>query len=78
MQAGPDMVRPSTLLRLEPEFGPNPTFHPARFPLSLPTFFISLLTKPGQFVLDPFGGTATTGVAAENLCRRWIRYRDRR
>ena len=66
------MVRRSTLLRLEPEFGPNPTLHPARFPLSLPSFFIHLLTKSGQTVLDPFGGTGTTGVAAEQLERRWI------
>jgi site-specific DNA-methyltransferase (adenine-specific) len=72
VQAGPDMVRPSTLLRLEPEFSPNPTLHPARFPVSLPTFFIRLLTQPGQMVFDPFGGTGTTGVAAENLERRWI------
>jgi DNA modification methylase len=72
VQAGPDMVRPSTLLRLEPEFNPNPTLHPARFPLSLPSFFIRLLTKPGQVVLDPFGGTGTTGVAAESLNRQWI------
>jgi site-specific DNA-methyltransferase (adenine-specific) len=72
VQAGPDMVRPSTLLRLEPEFGPNPTLHPARFPVSLPSFFIPLLTQPGQLVVDPFGGTATTAVAAEKHGRRWI------
>jgi site-specific DNA-methyltransferase (adenine-specific) len=72
VQAGPDMVRPSTLIHLEPEFSPNPTLHPARFPLSLPTFFIRLLTTPGQVVLDPFGGTGTTGVAAETLERQWI------
>jgi len=72
VQAGPDMVRPSTLIHLEPEFSPNPTCHPARFPLALPDFFIRLLTKPGQVVLDPFGGTGTTGVAAEELERQWI------
>lgn len=72
VQAGPDMVRPSTLLRLEPEFSPNPTLHPARFPLALPTFFINLFTQPGQAVLDPFAGTGTTGVAAEKLERRWV------
>jgi site-specific DNA-methyltransferase (adenine-specific) len=33
VNAGPDMVRPSTLLHFEPEFGPNPTSHPARFPV---------------------------------------------
>jgi DNA modification methylase len=72
VQAGPDMVRPSTLIHLEPEFSPNPTSHPARFPLALPHFFIRLLTQPGQMVLDPFGGTGTTGVAAEALERQWI------
>jgi site-specific DNA-methyltransferase (adenine-specific) len=72
VQAGPDMVRPSTLLHFEPEFGPNPTEHPARFPLELPRFFIQLLTLPGQLVLDPFAGTCTTAVAAEQLGRRWL------
>ncbi len=72
VQAGPDMVRPSTLLHFEPEFSPNPTHHPARFPLALPTFFVKLLTMPDQLVFDPFGGTGTTGVAAENLDRSWL------
>lgn len=72
VQAGPDLVRPSTLLRLEPEFGPNPTLHPARYPLALPSFFIRLLTLPGQLVVDPFAGTGTTALAAEQLERRWL------
>jgi site-specific DNA-methyltransferase (adenine-specific) len=72
VQAGPDMVRPSTLLQLEPDFTPNPTGHPARFPVQLPTFFIKLMTQPGQLVFDPFGGTGTTAVAAELLGRRWL------
>ncbi|MGE5826865.1 MAG: DNA-methyltransferase, partial [Micromonosporaceae bacterium] len=67
VQAGPDMVRPSNVLNLEPEFLPNPTHHPARFPVALPEFFIRLMTQPGQLVLDPFAGTGTTGVAAEKL-----------
>jgi DNA modification methylase len=72
VQAGPDLVRPSTLLLHEPEFAPNPTGHPCRFPVDLPAFFIKLLTLPGQVVLDPFGGTGTTAVAAEGLGRRWV------
>lgn len=72
VQAGPDLVRPSTLLTLEAEFSPNPTLHPARFPVGLPDFFIRLLTQPGQMILDPFAGTGTTAVAAERLERRWI------
>lgn len=72
VQAGPDLVRPSTLLHMEPEFLPNPTEHPARFPVELPSFFIKLLTQPEQLVFDPFGGTCTTAVAAENLGRKWL------
>lgn len=72
VQAGPDMVRPSTLLHLEPDFSPNPARHPARFPLALPKFFINLLTAPGQLVVDPFAGTGTAGLAAEQLGRRWL------
>lgn len=72
VQAGPDLVRPSTLLVMEPEFLPNPAEHPARFPIGLPSFFINLLTKPGQLVFDPFGGTCTTAVAAETLGREWV------
>jgi site-specific DNA-methyltransferase (adenine-specific)/site-specific DNA-methyltransferase (cytosine-N4-specific) len=72
VQAGPDLVRPSTLLTFEPEFQPNPTRHPARFPVALPDFFIRLLTRPGDLVVDPFAGTCTTAVAAERLGRRWL------
>lgn len=72
VQAGPDLVRPSTLLLYEPDFTPNPTRHPARFPIQIPAFFIKLLTQPGQVVLDPFAGTCTTAVAAEQLGRRWL------
>jgi site-specific DNA-methyltransferase (adenine-specific) len=72
VQAGPDMVRPSTLLHLEPEFSPNPIKHPARFPLALPAFFIKLMSRAEQLVVDPFGGTGTTALAAELLGRRWL------
>ncbi|WP_243859660.1 DNA-methyltransferase [Amycolatopsis arida] len=46
--------------------------HPARFPLKLPEFFIQMCTEPGDLVVDFFGGSNTTGRAAENLGRRWI------
>lgn len=46
--------------------------HPARMPLDLADFFIRFLTKPRQLVLDPFGGSNTTGAAAERLKRRWL------
>jgi site-specific DNA-methyltransferase (cytosine-N4-specific) len=46
--------------------------HPARFPVQLPEWFIRLLTDPGDVVLDIFGGSMTTGWAAERLDRAWL------
>lgn len=48
--------------------------HPARFPSSLPDFFIRLLTDEGDTVVDPFAGSNTTGVVAEALGRRWMAF----
>ena len=46
--------------------------HPARMPEKLAEFFISLTTSKNSLILDPFGGSNTTGRAAENLGRRWV------
>jgi site-specific DNA-methyltransferase (cytosine-N4-specific) len=46
--------------------------HPARMPIDIPEFFIKFLTSPGDLVLDPFGGSNTTGQAADSLDRKWI------
>ena len=46
------------------------TAHPATFPVELPHTFIEFFTKRGQHVLDPFSGTGTTLIAADNLGRR--------
>ncbi len=46
--------------------------HPARFPALLPKFFIKMLTEPNDLVVDPFGGSLTTGAVAEKLERRWL------
>ncbi|GIW03510.1 MAG: methyltransferase [Thermomicrobiales bacterium] len=48
--------------------------HPARFPAKLPEFFIRLLTRPDDLVLDIFAGSNTTGEVAERLCRRWLAF----
>lgn len=44
----------------------------ACFKPQLPRFFISLLTKPGQIVYDPFSGRGTTALEAALLGRRVI------
>jgi DNA modification methylase len=46
--------------------------HPARFPATIPEFFINFLTEPGDIVIDPFAGSNTTGFVAERLDRRWL------
>jgi site-specific DNA-methyltransferase (cytosine-N4-specific) len=46
--------------------------HPARFPSALPEFFIRFLTEPKDVVIDPFAGSNTTGVVAEQLGRQWV------
>jgi DNA modification methylase len=46
--------------------------HPARFPRSVPEFFIKFLTDPDDLVVDIFAGSNTTGEAAELLGRRWV------
>jgi DNA modification methylase len=52
--------------------------HPARMPLSLPKFFISLCTEENDLVFDPFGGSVTTGAAAEELNRKWMAVEQKR
>ena len=44
--------------------------HPAPFPLELPLRCIQ--ATDAQVVLDPFMGSGTTAVAAEQLGRNWI------
>jgi site-specific DNA-methyltransferase (cytosine-N4-specific) len=56
-------------LQLCKSFGIEP--HPARFPVTLPEFFLKFLTDEGGIVVDIFGGSGTTGEAAERLGRRW-------
>ncbi len=45
--------------------------HGAMMPTRIPEFFIKFLTEPGDLVVDPFGGTGKTALAAERLGRRW-------
>lgn len=46
--------------------------HPARFPESLPEYFIRMLTDSGDLVVDPFAGSCVTGAVAQHLGRRWV------
>lgn len=44
--------------------------HAAAFPLELPVRYIKIHSYEGDTVLDPFGGTGTTLIAAEQLGRK--------
>ncbi|HEY3389845.1 MAG TPA: site-specific DNA-methyltransferase [Prolixibacteraceae bacterium] len=46
--------------------------HSAAFPIELPIWFIKLLTKEGDLVLDPFIGSGTTAVASVLLNRSYL------
>lgn len=46
--------------------------HPATFPRELVSRCIQLSTEPGETVLDPFGGSGTTGVVAANHGRNAV------
>lgn len=46
--------------------------HPAPMPTRLAEFFVQFLSEVGDLVVDPFGGMATTGRAAEKHKRRWL------
>jgi site-specific DNA-methyltransferase (cytosine-N4-specific) len=48
--------------------------HPAKFPKKFAEFFIRFLTDKDDVVLDPFGGSNTTGCVAETLQRQWLAF----
>ena len=48
------------------------TGYPTQKPLRLYKRMIQASSNPGDMVLDPFAGCATTAVAAEQLGRQWI------
>ncbi len=48
------------------------SLHPATFPIALAKRIISLFTHEGELVLDPFVGSGTTLVAAQDLNRNAV------
>ena len=59
---GKEKVLPTNVLSI-PLIGKNKG-HPAVFPVELPSFFIKLLSKENSLIIDPFGGSGTTGISA--------------
>ncbi len=46
--------------------------HPTQKPLSVLTRLILASTQPGAWILDPFAGSSTTGIAANLANRRYL------
>jgi DNA modification methylase len=46
--------------------------HPATFPEGLVEFFVKSFSNENDVVLDPFGGSGTTGIVAKKLNRDFI------
>ena len=46
--------------------------HPTQKPLALLSRIILASTQPGQWILDPFAGSSTTGIASTLLGRRFL------
>jgi len=51
---------------------PRANHHPTCKPVKLMSWLITLGSREGQLVLDPFMGSGTTGVAAKMLNRRFV------
>jgi len=66
----PGMALPGNVIQLG-SVGPSEfSGHSAAFPIGLPSFFIRAFSDPGDVILDPFMGSGTTCIAAENHGRR--------
>ena len=46
--------------------------HPTQKPLGVLARLIQASTQPGAWILDPFNGSATTGIAANLLGRKYL------
>jgi DNA modification methylase len=52
--------------------GKSPRLHTAQKPIELMSALVSDFTDQGDVVIDPFAGSGTTLLAAQQLGRRWI------
>jgi DNA modification methylase len=64
------LKRLGSVLTLPSHKGRTEGDHPAVFPVGLPAAYLESLTDREQIVVDPFAGTGTTLIAAEQLGRR--------
>lgn len=63
-----DFIETSVTPNSERKYGK----HPTQKPESLLLHFVTILSNKGDWVLDPFMGSGTTGVIAKRTCRNFI------
>jgi len=56
----------------EKQIGVDKNIHPTVKPIKLMSYLITLFTREGDYVLDPFMGSGTTGLACKLLNRNFI------
>jgi len=66
----PKGKNPGDIFKINPR--PFPEAHFATFPIDLPLKILKCGCPPNGFVLDPFMGSGTVGIAAEKLGLNWI------
>jgi hypothetical protein len=64
------LARPGNVLEISTRKVPNGIAHEAAFPPDLPAFFIKAYSDKGDNVYEPFCGSGTTLIAAEQLSRK--------
>lgn len=71
---GVSMLKPDDCSCEEPDWitPARKNNHPTVKPIKLMSYLITLFTRPGDWVLDPFGGSGTTGLACKLLDRNHI------
>lgn len=71
--SGGDMSKPykkmESVLQLTSEHGKIVKRHPATFPVGLPAEYIKAMTDENDIVIEPFGGSGTTLIAAQQTNR---------